>query len=187
MTIIGIEGGIGTGKTLLAVYLALQKKKKLLTNVKLYTDEVEVQYVTKELINDMFRLVKDGTLDMKNTVVLIQEMHNYMDARTSSSKKNRTLSYWVLQSRHTGEGSCDIIYDTQELRQVDRRLRMNTDEIIRPFIVTKKFKYDSKDPVPSLIVALGEKKRFHKMVRFKITADVYDTVGKYDTHEIVDF
>jgi len=189
MTIYGIEGGIGTGKTLLAVHLTLDKLKegkKIYSNVKLHESIENVEYLSKEFVNDMFKKIKTGELDMRNSVVLIQEMHNYMDSRSSMSKKNKTLSYWILQSRHTGKGSCDIIYDTQDLMQVDKRLRINTDEILQPYIVS--WNVDEKgNKKPQNIVAVGQKKCFHRYVKFVIKAYVLNTVGLYDTHEVVDF
>lgn len=196
MTIFGIEGGIGTGKTITGVYLLLQDLKdgkKIYSNVKLKglttEQKKKVTYLTKEFIHNIFDKVKNGEFDMKNSTVFIQEAHNYIDSRNSASKSNKILSYWILQSRHTGQGSCDIIYDTQELGQVDLRLRRNTDFVLRPSIVAWEEYEIGKKVIskPAEIIVMGEGKVGHKNMRFSWTFDVKKTREQYDTHEIVDF
>ena len=148
-------------------------------------------YLTKEKIADIFEKCKSGAWNMENSTIFIQEAHNYMDSRNSQSNKNKALSYWILQSRHTGRGSCDIIYDTQEITQVDIRLRRNTDYIIHPTIVqyfhkpigkTKKFhKIPSKISM-EIITKLGQ-----KWIKGFEVLDVIDACKMYDTHQLVDF
>lgn len=182
--IIGIEGGIGTGKTLTMVHYALQdwkKGKTLFSNVKFKGISARIKYLNADMVNNMFEQVKTGKLNINNSTILIQEMHNYADSRTSMSKRNRTLSYWILQSRHTGKGSCDIIYDTQEFGQVDIRLRNNTDHYLRPLII------EYKNKIPSKIVVMGTAKILHKWVKYSDVINVYDDCFKYDTHELVWF
>ena len=192
MAIYGIEGGIGTGKTLTGhtiAYNDLLTGKHLYTNIKLKNTPKHllknVTYMTKDLMMDIFEKVKTGTWDMTNSTVFIQEAHNYMDSRNSASKKNKVLSYWILQSRHTGKGSCDIIYDTQALSQVDIRLRRNTDFILHPHI----FKWEHTDGIkkPCVIVCEVFAKIGHKDRKFSYTLDVRNTRETYDTHEVVDF
>ncbi len=140
MSIYGIEGGIGTGKTLTGVHMTLQdlfNGKHVFSNVKFknipkkFRDKIT--YLTKELIGNVFMEVKQGNINMENSTIFIQEAHNYIDSRNSASKRNKVFSYWILQSRHTGKGSCDIIYDTQSIDQVDKRLRRNTDFLVHPY------------------------------------------------------
>ena len=207
MAIIGIEGGIGTGKTLTGVWYIigdLRAGKRIFTNVKLKgltrEEQSRVKYLIKDEIKQMFELVKTGKMSMKNSTIFLQEIHNYLDSRGSMTANNRLLSYWILQSRHAGQGSCDIIFDTQELGQVDKRLRNNTDYLIRPLIVG----YDTVDKkdarghpdqddekkgkqIPKIIVLIGRTKLRHKWIDFKQTIDVSETREMYDTHELVDF
>ncbi len=189
MAIIGVEGGIGTGKTLTLVYYGLKdlyKGKQLYSNITfkgLGKHAKNVTYLTKEELKNMLNLIKDRKFKMKNSTVLIQEAHNYIDSRTSMFKDNRMISYWILQSRHTGEGSCDIIYDTQDVSQVDKRLRMNTDFLLRPTIVER----EVYSKIPKIIYVAGYGKVGHKQVRFAQVIDIRDTLNKYDTHEIVEF
>jgi len=188
MTIFGIEGGIGSGKTMTLVKYGLDdlyKGKKLFSNVKLNVDKKYnkmITYLDKDKIKDIFEHIKSGKFDMRNATVLLQEAHNYMDSRTSLTVKNRTLTYWILQSRHTGAGSCDIIYDTQELGQIDKRLRNNTDFVCRPMIVEK---FEDGTPVTIGVVLRG--KLGQKFCKFYEEYDASKILNKYDTHEIVDF
>ena len=192
MAIFGIEGGIGTGKTLCVVYYGLQDLyagKTIYSNIKLKGIPAKLRqniiYLDKERLKNILTLVKEKKFDMKNSTVLIQEAHNYIDSRKAMFKENRMISYWILQSRHTGEGSCDIIYDTQDLGQVDIRLRRNTDYIFRPKIV--KWNIDGKIKMPVHIRIYGNTKLGHKYVKFNKLIDVTDAVNSYDTHEVVDF
>lgn len=192
MTIIGIEGGIGTGKTLSLVYLGLEDLfdgKRLFSNVTLKnipkSHSSRVTMLTKDELKRIFELVKAKKFDMRNSTVLIQEAHNYIDSRTSMFRDNRMITYWILQSRHTGEGSCDIIYDTQDLIQVDKRLRMNTDFCARPMIMSWIHREGKKLPNQIILEMFG--KIGHKQKKFSRIINVKDILDKYDTHEIVDF
>ena len=163
----------------------LYNGKKIYTNIKLknipdkFKDKII--YMTKDTLNNIFEKIKTGDWDMTNSTVFIQEAHNYMDARNSASHKNKILSYWILQSRHTGKGSCDIIYDTQSLSQVDIRLRRNTDVVIHPHITA----WEGDKPHTISCIMFG--KIGHKESKFSRILDVSKTRDQYDTHEIVDF
>lgn len=189
MAIFGIEGGIGSGKTMTLVYYALRdlkEGKRIFSNVKfknLSADEKSrITYLTKDAINNMFNEIKSGRFDMKNSTVIIQEAHNYVDSRTSMTDKNRVFSYWILQSRHTGAGSCDIMYDTQELGQVDKRLRNNTDFIMRPQIYTK-----LENGMPVDVSVLIEAKIGQRWCKFTEMYNGLEVIKFYDTHEIVEY
>jgi len=192
LTIFGIEGGIGTGKTLTGVtYLIrdLYSGKTIYSNVKLKNIpkkfEDKIIYLTKQNIAEIFEKVKVGEWNMENSTIFIQEAHNYMDSRNSASTKNKTLSYWILQSRHTGKGSCDIIYDTQEIGQVDVRLRRNTDYIIHPKIIN--YVHIKGKRFPNQIRVELITKVEQKWVNGYEIIDVFETCKQYDTHELVDF
>ncbi len=163
--------------------------KTIYSNVKLKNIPKEFKdkiiYLTKENIADIFDKIKRKEWNMENSTVFIQEAHNYMDSRNSASSKNKTLSYWILQSRHTGKGSCDIIYDTQEITQVDVRLRRNTDYVVHPSII--QFNHVKGVKMPSkirlkIMFKLGQK----QVVGYK-TIETLKTCKMYDTHELVDF
>lgn len=188
MSIYGIEGGIGTGKTLTLVYMMYEdalKGKKLLTNVNIKNFPKNlaknVTFLTADVIIDMFYRIKEGEINLLNTTIGIQEMHNYIDSRTSASKKNRIFTYFILQSRHTGQGTCDIIYDTQNFGQVDLRLRRNTDYFIHPQIITK------VGHKPDKIFLEMAGKIGHSWQEYERIIEVGKVLEYYDTHELVDF
>lgn len=191
MTIIGIEGGIGTGKTLTGVSLVIRdllKGRKVFSNTKFKNVrgyENNIIYLTKDMLKQIFDHVKEGKFDMKNSSVFIQEAHNYIDSRNSMTTQNKLISYWILQSRHTGEGSCDIIYDTQDFGQIDKRLRLNTDFFIHPYIIEWE-EYGGKRK-PSKILIKWQGKIGHKWREFREILDVSKTRDMYNTHELVDF
>lgn len=184
MAIFAVEGGIGCGKTLTVVYLAMndfKAGKNILTNINFKVRSKKIKYLNLYELKNMFDKVKDGSLDLFNSTIAIQEIHNYMDSRNSTSNQNKLLSYWILQSRHTGAGTCDIIYDTQELGQVDKRLRRNTDYILRPTI-TKKIKNIPSEVKVEVISKIG-----HKVIKGYMYYDVGNLINLYDTHQIVEF
>ncbi len=187
MAIYGIEGGIGCGKTLTLVYFLKQdlvKGKKIYTNIKLTNlgqFKHKVKYLDVKLIEQIFELIKTKKLIMSNSGVYLQELHNYVDSRNSMSKKNRVFTAWINQSRHTGEGSMDIYYDTQSLDQVDKRIRRNTDYLMQPKIIRT---FDKK---PELIRVKVFAKIGHKFRSWSHNIDVYGCLKNYDTHQVVEF
>ena len=198
MAIFGIKGAIGSGKTLTLAYLTildLKDGKEIYTNIIFKglekNEEKRIHHLTKDFVINMFNQTKKGFVDMKNSTIAIQEIHLYMDSRRSMSEKNQMLSYWILQSRHTGEGSCNIMYDTQNLDQIDKRLRRSTDYLLIPNInkwiqIEDKHGKIKKIPIElGLTFLTGYDETSSK--RFKTTIDISEVITKYDTHQIVDF
>lgn len=76
------------------------------------------------------------TTMFNGSVTLIDEVHVYMDSRNSASKKNRLFSYFVTQS---GKLDTLLIWTSQFLGQVDKRLRLNTQTLYKAerYIVSK--------------------------------------------------
>lgn len=121
---IGIEGNIGSGKTLYAVRCAKldsQKGIKIITNLKLNNIPYEVFDIDKFLNDELSR-------DLFNATVILDEITVYMDCRLGSSKQNLLMGYLVLQSRKRG---LNIIYTTQNLDLVDyKRLVKYTNIVV---------------------------------------------------------
>src|SRR5436189_6182989 len=63
-------------------------------------------------------LIHLGKLD--SALVVLDEVYVWFDSRTSGTKRNRAISYVVLQSRKKG---MDIVYTAQAFSSVDLRLR----------------------------------------------------------------
>jgi len=154
--------------------------KKVFTNFKLLVPkkyQSQVTYLNKEVLNDIYEQIKSNKFNLKNSSVLVDEFQNYMDSRTSMSKKNRTFSYFILMSRHVGS---DIIFTTQQISQVDIRVRRNTDFLIQPFILEK------IDGVPSKVGLHWFGKVGQKWNKYYEEYDSTNIVNMYDTHEILD-
>lgn len=61
---------------------------------------------------------------LNDSVIGIDELHEYADARNAGSLQNKRVADFFLQSRHF---SCDIFYSSQFKDQVDKRIRRITD------------------------------------------------------------
>lgn len=190
MAIFGSVGGLGCGKTMVAVYYILKDMyngKTIYSNIKFKNVKpYRIRYLTKERIHKMFELVKTKKLDLTNSTIFLDEIHNYFDSRNSMSTKNKVGSYWVLQSRHTGRGSCDIVYTTQELGQVDVRIRNNTDHIFRPQIL-RRIDPKDKDSIPTHLLVNYQAYKGQRKINKDYILAVHDTPKHYDTHELIDF
>lgn len=189
MTIFGVVGGIGSGKTMTLAYLGmndLNSGKKIFSNVTFIKVppnlNKNITYLTAENLATIFQDVKDKKINMENSTVVIQEMHNYIDSRRSVSNKSLLITYWILQSRHTGKGSCDIIYDTQRISQVDIRLRTNTDFILEPEIVEKN---TNGEPVTIKVKITGMVGQ--SIIEQYFSFSCKEIMNKYDTHQLVEF
>lgn len=120
--IIGIEGGIGAGKTLVMTYLLLQEyrkcQKRIIANYHLR--DIPYRYVEfQEFLEDAL-----SQRAYRNSAIAIDEAHVWVDSRTSQKKTNLLFTYLMLQ---TGKQDVNLYYTTQEFGQVDKRLRQRTD------------------------------------------------------------
>lgn len=121
MVVVGFIGEMRSGKTLcmtLEAYREHLKGRKVYSNYALAFpyEDVDDQLVASVTKDNKTRLF-DGC------VILLDEVHVYMDSRTSSQKKNRLLSYFVTQS---GKLDSLVMWSSQFLGQADKRLRLNT-------------------------------------------------------------
>jgi hypothetical protein len=117
--IVGYYGWKGSGKTVsLTLFLLIahlqRLRQRIFCNYKL---EFPFEWLAGK---DMIELEK--TLD--NSVIGIDELHEYADSRNSGSLQNKRVSDFFLQSRHF---NCDIFYTTQYKDAVDKRIRRITD------------------------------------------------------------
>jgi hypothetical protein len=114
--IIGIEGPIGSGKTILMVrYLRKDfvKGKAIFANLGLKNMKYEKVDMSKIL--DMH----ENQFNLNKCSLGIDEITVFADCRCSGSKLNRLISYFILQSR---KRNVDIYFTTQNLNMVDFRL-----------------------------------------------------------------
>lgn len=135
--IIGIEGAIGAGKTLVMTYLLKedykesQEEKPIYANYTLRT--LPFTKVDREFLVNAMRLKMSLEGDSEQGAILaLDEIHTLMDSRRSQSQMELLMSYFILQ---TGKEGINLYYTTQNFRQVEKRLRERTDIAIR---VTRK-------------------------------------------------
>ena len=114
-----VTGFKGDGKTVFATSLLWKGWKagrQIFSNYHL-----EFPY---QPINLKEMLSSEGSKQITNGMLIIDESQMFIDARLSGSKKNRLASYLMLQGR---KRRIDIILTSQQMRNVDIRFRMNAD------------------------------------------------------------
>jgi len=121
--IVGFIGARGSGKS---ASMAIEAYKyycdgfRILSNIGL---KFEYEPYTSKMI-ETFASEKNP---LDHAVLLIDEAHILLDSRTSVTKRNRLISYFILQSR---KRDVHIFYTTQSYHQIEKRLRDQTDVII---------------------------------------------------------
>jgi len=121
MVLEGFIGSMRSGKTLLMtreLYKEYLEGKKIFSNYWLSFPHTILD------INDLDDAIKrQDTSEYDNSVIGLDELHVYLDARTSGAKRNRITSYFMTQS---GKMNCRILWTSQFLRQVELRVRYNS-------------------------------------------------------------
>jgi hypothetical protein len=111
MTLISIIGDVGSGKTLLATYLAAQDTRDVYANYKINIDRYHD--LTPEILI---------TLNYPSLSIL-DEAYTKIESRMSGRKLNEYMSYVLFQSR---KRQMDIIITDQLVSSIDVRYRMLT-------------------------------------------------------------
>jgi len=166
--IIAITGSMGSGKTLLASALAY---KYFSQGSNIYAN-YGLKFKHSPL---MMSDISDFSFDFSNALLVIDEIHLFMDSRQSATKTNRIISYFITQSR---KRNLVLVYTTQQSNQVDKRLRNNTDYFIKCENLTPGAKKDMYIKWTITDMENNSKK-------FVLIADPYFDI--YDTHQIIDF
>lgn len=177
----GIVGDRGSGKTLTMARTCiemLQKGRTIYTNFHLNKNSINKKYHNKInlLDNEFFKNYKD--MQLYNCCVFIDEVYVYIDSRSSMSKRNRIWSYFINQTR---KRDVDLYFTTQFFRQVEIRLRMNTEFFILPTCLTDR--QTGKTIIVNKILANRDILILIKEERF-IANDYFNI---YDTDEIITF
>jgi hypothetical protein len=115
--IIGVWGPKGAGKDALCAYLAFKGHR----NGRLILSNTALRFP--------FKWVKRSDLvsrkaQLANCVLYLGEVQTFMDARMHATKGNIEASYLFMQSR---KRNVTVLWNTQRLRQVEVRLKENTD------------------------------------------------------------
>lgn len=127
MVLIAIVGGLGSGKTLCLTYMGLKYYSQ---GFQLYSNYDIKNPTTGLPLSDYIQ--SDTDLErVKDGYFLADELWNWCDSRMSSASANRFISGLLLKSRKRG---FSLVYTTQSMGQIDKRVRDNTDFIIVPCI-----------------------------------------------------
>ena len=121
MPIIGIEGDIGQGKTLVQTFLLLKERTEL-------KKRIYANYMLKGIpfIPLTFSMLENWRLNKAqffNVALAIDEIQNWLDSRQSASRENRIISYFVNQA---GKSDTNFYYTTQHFGMVEGRLTRRT-------------------------------------------------------------
>lgn len=172
--LIGIEGELGGGKTLLMVKYLLDEyrinHREIQTNLKLNN----IPY--KEI--DILELLENDT-ELNNVVLGIDELTVFVDCRTSMSKSNRFFSYLVLQSR---KRNVDVYFTTQNLSMIDKRVIDHT-----PLIVLCEKIYDSENKLVNdyRYYTIFDLRNIRKPFINRYLMDITKFYKEYDTDQII--
>lgn len=169
--IIGFIGRMGSGKTLSMTRYAYKYYRagyKIFSNIKFFFPYTE--YTLSELVD-----FANNDVPLKKSLIILDEAHIFLDSRNSQNKKNKIISYFLLQTRKKG---CHLYYTTQRFHQIDKRLRDNSDVLIQ--CKTKKSKDGTQYTLNNINILLEN--------NIKTINDVYissNYFDLYDTYEVV--
>jgi len=172
MPIFSIVGDIGSGKTLTACYFCYKAYKN---GQKIYSN-INFSFPHEKLDNKFFSDYLNHGKQINNCVVFIDEAYIYLDSRMTGTAQNRTLTYFILQTR---KKNVTLIYTSQFLGQCDIRLRNNTDRVVYPKLY--KNCNNSGQDVCKFAVQTPDGRTRKRM----FVANLYYKL--YDTKEIVSF
>lgn len=170
--IIGIEGGLGSGKTIMMARYLYQDA--------LSGFDVRANFGLKFKSNDLDvkELLETGK-ELRNVTIGLDEITVFIDCRKSMSKMNRLISYFILQSR---KRNVNIYYTTQDFDMVDKRLIQHT----HIQIVAEKIYYSDGREIPDYrrytILDFRNPKNL-KPINFVV--DISNYYDLYDTDEII--
>lgn len=133
--LIGILGDLGSGKTLLATYLAYKMSSKIEYDV--YANYQLNIPNCKSYISPI-QLMEINPPHDKRALVVLDEAYTWLDSRVSISHINRYISWIILQSR---KRNMDIIHTEQLNRLIDVRLKELNNMIFYAENLGKGFKY----------------------------------------------
>lgn len=166
-------GGMGSGKSLSMVRQAYHYYKQgytILSNMKLNFPHTVIN-------SEMIRKFASNRENLYNTVILIDEIHIFIDSRRSSSSKNLMASYFITQTR---KQKVKLLGTSQHRHQLDRRLRDNVSIYIDCEKIELPMMYKDGNPTLLVINHVNTPKRYEKMT---FIGNPYFKL--YDTEEII--
>ncbi len=170
--IVGFIGDIGGGKTaslVKEVYIKYLSGRKIFSNIKL---NFPYTHVSQEDLLEM----ASGGFNLQDGVLVLDEIHIYLDSRTSMSKENRVITYFALQTRKVG---VDLYYTTQYINQVDLRLRNLTNALIECYTQENS---ETKEKYTLNVIRM---RKINKVITKKIIFQTSKVYNLYNTYEVV--
>lgn len=166
-------GNLGSGKTLSMtkfLYADFLKGKRIMANYGLKFPYEKIDF------NKAYELLQDE--DLKRVSIGVDEAHIFLDSRSSSTKKNKLISYFLLQTR---KRSINLYLTTQYFNQVDKRLRQVTDKLI----ICSKIKLNSGLLFENDVYKKNMLGEFEPQARLFYNPQNFYKL--YDTNEIIKF
>ena len=170
--LIGIEGELGGGKTILLVkYLKEEQQngRKIYTNLTLNN----IEYTPINILDFL-----ENNPELNNAVIGLDELTVYVDCRLSMSKANRFFSYLVLQSR---KRNVDIYYTTQNMDMIDKRIVEHT--LIQ--IICEKLEVENMNTDNVRKYTYFDFRHIHKPKIKRYYLDISYYYPFYDTNQII--
>lgn len=174
--IIQINGDLGTGKTCIMTKYALDYFKmgrKIISNYKLNNIPYEKLDIVDIYLNKP---------DLKNIVILGDELYTFMDCRTAMSQRNRLESYFIAQTR---KRNCDVVFTSQYEDFIDFRLirfvNINID-MENIWVYSKSLEMSVKHPY-LFLVSLTDYRQSKNIKHYKKIFDGRNYFNEYNTEE----
>ena len=118
-----IVGGLGSGKTLLMIFLLYLEKK---AGKYVVTNMSSVDFQDEVLDFNAFLQDVQENASLNNIALGLDEIHILLDSRSSMSKSSKIASYFILQTR---KRNVNLYCTSQHIGQVDLRLRNMLDRV----------------------------------------------------------
>jgi len=118
LPIISVNGGFGSGKTLMLTMLGYDYLKK--EKVKVYSN-YHLTYNYLPLTLDFILDAVINNVELHDAILLGDEIYTWLESRDSGSDVNKIFSYFIMQSR---KRNVTIAYSAQLDSMVDKRLRL---------------------------------------------------------------
>lgn len=106
--------------------MTIEAYKKYKQGYKIYSNyHLNFPY-TPYTVDDLMSFAESG-MYFGNSIFLIDEIHIWFDSRCSGKKRNIIFSYFLNQS---SKNDIDIYYTSQFSRQIEIRMRLNTEIVV---------------------------------------------------------
>lgn len=195
--IIGIVGGMGSGKTLVMsklLYDDFKQNKSILSN---YDLNFKHEIITPEIIKQY----AEQEISLDNASIGLDEIYLYIDSRNSHAKRNKLYSYFMLQ---TNKRSVNLYFTAQSWHTVDKRFRDNTNVLYQviPLFKDKNGEFKPNLNYSSRLIEKSKQNDFYigitkttrlyigaqtKLFTQKMTIKAKEMFDLYDTKQIIRF